>query len=242
MVVRMILRSYKSVRPGVGRIAGAMAPLCLLLLLLLRPAAAFTDSTAPEQVTVPAGHTVTVREPAGTSTAAAPAATTVRLDAATSLAELTELILGLGEEPPESTEGSGRRQDDLDAGQSRRVSVAVRPDDSLAVESGTQAVYKARPGGQYSGPRNHTRHYDNGRYRAEFQTKGPYWDDQRSHADGTADHDESGRPRYSPGFIRAGKLWGSVPGTTGLDYPNLTQVPLTRFTCKHQYRTGRLLR
>ena len=27
-------------------------------------------------------------------------------------------------------------------------------------------------------------------------------------------------------------------GTTGLDYPNLTQVPLTRFTCKHQYRTG----
>ncbi|KAF0287217.1 hypothetical protein FJT64_001478 [Amphibalanus amphitrite] len=113
-----------------------------------------------------------------------------------------------------------------------------RPESASLVHEGAKLSDGGRPGGQYSGPRNHTRHYDNGRYRAEFQTKGPYWDDQRSHADGTADHDESGRPRYSPGFIRAGKLWGSVPGTTGLDYPNLTQVPLTRFTCKHQYRTG----
>ena len=131
-----------------------MAPLYLLLLLLLRPAAAITNSTAPEQVTVAsghtpevtvaAGHTVTVRDASSTSTAAAPAATTVRLNAATSLAELTELILGLGEDSFGTAEGSGDGDEDLDTGQSRRVSVAVRPDDSLALESREQAVYKAR--------------------------------------------------------------------------------------------------
>ena len=111
-------------------------PLCLLVLMLLGPAAAITNSTAPEQVTL---------EPAaGASTVRAPAATTVRLDGATSLAELTELIRDLGEDSLRRAEGSGQRADDLEAGQSSRVSVSVRPDDSLAVESQAAAVYKAR--------------------------------------------------------------------------------------------------
>ena len=98
-----------------------MAALCLLLVLLLRPAAAVTNSTAPEQVTLSAGHTLTVRDASGPSTAAAPAATTVRLDAATSLAELTEIILGVGEESRRAAEESGVRQEDLDTGQSSTV-------------------------------------------------------------------------------------------------------------------------